>query len=588
MIQSHEELLQSIPNHLRHFIVDQHYERYTPQDHALWRYIMRRNLDFLSEKAHPAYVAGLVKTGISIEYIPNVFEMNEALSKIGWKAVIVDGFLPPAVFMEFQLHRILVISADMRTIEHALYTPAPDIVHEAAGHAPIIADPEYARFLQHFGYIGTKAFSSRQDHEVYEAIRHLSIIKEYPGTPREEIEKAETTLKEKLEANKHPSEASLLSRLHWWTVEYGLIGTTEDYKIYGAGILSSVGESRHCLSDKVKKIPLSVQAADYNYDITREQPQLFVCRDWAHLMEVLEEFADGMAFRWGGAYGLALAREAVSPSTVVLSSGLQVSGKLREYSANGQGVSYFKMSGPVSLSFEDRQLEGHGTEYHTEGYSTPVGLWKGVDGDPSLLSPDRLEQYGLKKGRPASIRFESGVVVRGTLKEARFRNDRLILICWTECTVTDGDGAILFRPEWGDFDMAVGAEIPSVFAGTADKQKHNVFPPKSDRVAIPIEYDEKARRLHGYYREVRQQREEGNTDRARLTAIAETLDRDYDGEWLLRLELLELLPATETGVRNRIEKALAEIARKSPEKNELIEAGQRLYISPAAGSKSDV
>ncbi len=578
MIQNHDDLLQSIPRHLRHFIVDQHYERYTPQDHALWRYIMRRNMDFLRERAHPAYISGLLKTGISVEYIPNVYEMNEALSRIGWKAVIVDGFLPPAVFMEFQLHRILVISADMRTIEHALYTPAPDIVHEAAGHAPIIADPEYARFLQHFGYIGTKAFSSRQDHEVYEAIRHLSIIKEYPGTPQKEIDRAEATLKEKLEANKHPSEASLLSRLHWWTVEYGLIGTTEDFKIYGAGILSSVGESRHCLSDTVKKIPLSVHAADYNYDITREQPQLFVCRDWKHLMEVLEEFADGMAFRRGGVYGLQQARQAVSPSTVVMSSGLQISGQLESYKADGEKVVFLRMKNPVSLAYDDHQLDGHGTDYHKEGYSTPVGFWKGLEEDPASLEPRQLKKYGLIEGQPASIRFQSGIEVRGQVKELHFRDKRLILISWVACTVTDEGGETLFRPEWGTFDMAVGAEIPSVFAGTADKQRHNIFPQKSERVAIPIQYSDKDLRLHELYNIVRRQRNLEKRERERLEPVIDILDREYAGEWLLRLELRELLAADDKKNRERIDVALDSIAAQSAERKELVDAGRRLYV----------
>ncbi len=578
MIQNHDDLLQSIPRHLRHFIVDQHYERYTPQDHALWRYIMRRNMDFLRERAHPAYISGLLKTGISVEYIPNVYEMNEALSRIGWKAVIVDGFLPPAVFMEFQLHRILVISADMRTIEHALYTPAPDIVHEAAGHAPIIADPEYARFLQRFGYYGTKAFSSREDHEVYEAIRHLSIIKEYPATPQKDIEKAEAVLKEKLDANTRPSEAALLSRLHWWTVEYGLIGNTEQYKIYGAGILSSVGESKHCLSTAVKKIDLSVKAVEYNYDITREQPQLFVCRDWSHLMEVLEEFAAGMACCRGGVYGLQQARQAVSPSTVVMSSGLQISGQLESYKADGEKVVFLRMKNPVSLAYDDHQLDGHGTDYHKEGYSTPVGFWKGLEEDPASLEPRQLKKYGLIEGQPASIRFQSGIEVRGQVKELHFRDKRLILISWVACTVTDEGGETLFRPEWGTFDMAVGAEIPSVFAGTADKQRHNIFPQKSERVAIPIQYSDKDLRLHELYNIVRRQRNLEKRERERLEPVIDILDREYAGEWLLRLELRELLAADDKKNRERIDVALDSIAAQSAERKELVDAGRRLYV----------
>ena len=73
---------------------------------------------------------------------------------------------------------VVVIASDIRQLEHIEYTPAPDIIHEGAGHAPIIANPEYAEYLRRSGEIGCKAISSAKDHEIYEAIRHLSIINE--------------------------------------------------------------------------------------------------------------------------------------------------------------------------------------------------------------------------------------------------------------------------------------------------------------------------------------------------------------------------------------------------------------------------
>src|SRR5690554_1808432 len=128
MITSQDAVIASIPSYLRQFVVKQHYDEYTPQDHAVWRYVMNRNLDFLAKVAHPAYITGLQKTGINLEKIPHIDEMNEKLSKIGWKAVVVDGFVPPAAFMEFQAHKILVISAEIRNFKNILYTPAPDII----------------------------------------------------------------------------------------------------------------------------------------------------------------------------------------------------------------------------------------------------------------------------------------------------------------------------------------------------------------------------------------------------------------------------------------------------------------------------
>src|SRR6476646_2618813 len=301
--------VQSLPKHLLQFAVDQRYEQYTPVDHAVWRFIMRQTIFFLKEYAHKVYFQGLLDTGISFERIPRIEEMNDILGKIDWGAVAVDGFIPPTAFMEFQAYKVLVIACDMRQIHHIEYTPAPDIVHEAAGHAPIIVDREYSNYLQRFGEVGAKAMSSKKDFELYEAIRHLSILKELPNGDPKEIDEA-TKLVERLQKDLgNPSEMARLSRLHWWTVEYGLIGTLEQPKIYGAGLLSSIGESVSCLEANVKKAPYSIEAANTAFDITTKQPQLFVCRDFKHLSDVLEEFAGRMAFHVGGLEGIQKAIE---------------------------------------------------------------------------------------------------------------------------------------------------------------------------------------------------------------------------------------------------------------------------------------
>ena len=83
-----------------------------------------------------------------------------------------------------------------------------------------------------------------------------------------------------------------------------LIGALEHPKIYGAGLLSSIGESKWCMGDQVKKIPYSIDAAKVEFDITKPQPQLFVTPDFAHLSLVLEEYANSMALRKGGLKGV--------------------------------------------------------------------------------------------------------------------------------------------------------------------------------------------------------------------------------------------------------------------------------------------
>jgi phenylalanine-4-hydroxylase len=180
-----------LPSHLKQFIVDQNYDTYTPIDHAVWRYVMRQNYSYLKNVAYYPYIKGLEIAGLSIESIPDLQIMNDNLGKIGWGAVAVDGFIPPAAFMEFQANHVLVIAADIRQINHIEYTPAPDIIHESAGHAPIIADKEYSSYLSYFGSIGSKAMFSKKDFELYEAIRELSILKEALDSTSEEIEQIE-------------------------------------------------------------------------------------------------------------------------------------------------------------------------------------------------------------------------------------------------------------------------------------------------------------------------------------------------------------------------------------------------------------
>ena len=247
------EVTQRLPKHLHKFIVRQPYEEYTSQNQAVWRYVMRMNVDYLSKVAHGSYKDGLKKTGIRVNSIPHMEGMNRILKDIGWAAVSVDGFIPPNAFMEFQAYNVLVIASEMRTIDHIEYTPAPDIIHEAAGHAPIISNPEYAEYLRRFGEIGCKAISSSKDYEMYEAIRLLSILKEDPNSKQEDIYKAQDEVEYLQENMGELSEMAMIRNLHWWTVEYGLIGDLEHPKIYGAGLLSSIGESKWCMESGVKK-----------------------------------------------------------------------------------------------------------------------------------------------------------------------------------------------------------------------------------------------------------------------------------------------------------------------------------------------
>ena len=286
----------NIPNHLKKYIVSQNYDDYSIIDHYVWSFIMGISVPFFKKHAHSSYLIGLQETGITIDKIPSIDEMNSKMSKFGWGAVAVRGFIPPWAFMEFQSLGILPIACDMRSSEHLTYTPAPDIVHESSGHSPIIVNQEYAYYLKEYGRIASNAIFSKEDKRIYYAIRKLSDIKENRAATSNQIKEAEEELRNAKKDQVKPSETTLLSRLHWWTVEYGLIGSLKNPKIYGAGLLSSVGESQNCLTDNVKKIPFSIDCINYNYDITEQQPQLFVTESFSNLTDVLHEFEKTMSY----------------------------------------------------------------------------------------------------------------------------------------------------------------------------------------------------------------------------------------------------------------------------------------------------
>lgn len=554
------EVTKKLPAHLHKFIVKQPYEEYTPQNQAVWRYVMRMNVDYLTKVAHGSYVDGLKKTGISINSIPHMEGMNRILKDIGWAAVSVDGFIPPNAFMEFQAYNVLVIASDMRTIDHIQYTPAPDIIHEAAGHAPIIANPEYAEYLRRFGEIGSKAISSSKDYEMYEAIRLLSILKENPNSTQKEIDDAQEKVEWLQENMGELSEMAMIRNLHWWTVEYGLIGSVENPKIYGAGLLSSIGESAGCMKDEVKKIPYSIEAATQNFDITKPQPQLFVTPDFAYLSLVLDEFANTMALRKGGLNGVRKLIDSKDIGTIELTTGIQISGNFDRVIATYEGeVAYIQTKGLTALANRDKELVGHGTNVHKDGFGSPIGKLKGINLPIEDMSPRDLKAYGIYEGEFMTLEFESGIIIKGkAITGTRDLRGKILLITFDECTVTYKD-EVLFKPEWGLYDMAVGKDVISAFAGPADPLSFHDLGKVSKTKTHKINYSESEKKLYKLYQEVRDLRESKKFTEEKVTFIYTKLKEDFPNDWLLNLELYEIALQNNYAIKEQLLQRLEEL-----------------------------
>ncbi len=586
--------VESLAPHLRRYVVDQDYEKYTFEDQAVWRFILRQLRSFLSQAAHPCYLEGLTQTGISIDKIPSIAQINDSLEKFGWRALPVSGFIPPAAFMEFQSLGILPIASDIRTKEHLAYTPAPDIVHEAAGHAPILVNADFASYLRRYAEVATHAIVNLEDLSVYQAIRDLSDLKESSVSTPDQISAAEKKLLLLTRSVTKTSEATLLSRMNWWTSEYGLIGSLASPKIYGAGLLSSLGEARSCLSAQVKKIPLSIDCLNFSYDITEPQPQLFVAPDFTALHDVLGQLESKMAFRVGGLASLEKALQSQTVSTVELNSGLQISGELVSYEAFEGQVSFVRYQGPCQLSVRRRQIPGHGPKAHQEGFSSPLGALCGPM--PSLnLTEAELALNGVRRDQRVHLKYQSGIELMGRLTEVYSCNGLVCGLAFEDCRVFRGS-QILFDPTWGRFDLAVGASVVAVFGGPADR---SLFEPQSDFCASRVgkrQFTDSEITTHQLYFAIRQSRESAQTlVSEKFEQLSEKFYNHHSHDWLLGLELLELL-VTKTGFGKdknlpggnansqpqweaslkRIKRHLAELGAVNPSVNSLIQQGMEL------------
>jgi phenylalanine-4-hydroxylase len=327
----------------------------------------------------------------------------------------------------------------------------------------------------------------------------------------------------------------------------------------------------------VKKIPYSIDAMNQPFDITTKQPQLFVCRDFQHLKDVLEEFASKMAFKVGGLEGINKAIECNNTATCEYSSGLQISGVFTEVITDeADSPIYLRTTGKTALAFHDTELEGHGIDYHKDGFGSPIGKWKQTTTSAESLTNDQLHALGIVEGKKAKLEFVSGIVVAGKVEKILRRDGRLLLITFSNCSAKFGE-RVLFDPDWGTYDMAVGEQISSVFNGAADKDAYNqvALVPKERTIKVPS--DAKRKRLENLYAQVRKIRE-GKTGYERLGEIWETQQAAHPEDWLLSMEIFEILDTTaqQPELKAKIEKFLNEKKAQTKDLTTLVSWGFRL------------
>lgn len=531
--------IKELPQHLKKYIYPQEEVTYTFEDQAVWRFLLRQLSHYLKGTAYHCYADGLKGSGIPVDEIPLISNLDKNIREFGWSVVPVSGFIPPAAFMEFQSLGYLPVATAMRRIENILYTPAPDIVHETAGHAPILIDKEYAAYLRDYSEVANKAIISSEDIDQYQLIRKISDLKESSNAKEDDVEKLEIQLAT-LSAQMKTSEAVYLGRMNWWTSEYGLIGDTKDPKIIGAGLLSSLGESKRVYSPEVTKLPLSVDCINYTYDITNHQPQLFVARDFKHMSEVLKELSEQLAYKRGSEFGLNKAIEANTVNSIELENGLQVSGIIDSFESENGNLSFVKLSGPTQICLKHKQLEGHSKEYHQHGYSTPMGNIVGLSGKPSKTTIEKWEsQLGLKKGKVLTLKYESGIVLTGLLTDFILNDNQCpFLMNFKDCSIQK-EGRVYFDPSWGTFDLAICSDIQSVFGGPADKSSFGETEEDFVKMTVSTGADIDSE-LNNIYKEIRAFRNNESKSPEVFKELEVEVLKNHSQQWLANLELYEI------------------------------------------------
>jgi phenylalanine-4-hydroxylase len=221
------------------YTVEQRWDDYDALEHDTWRTLYLRQIELARRHAPPEFLAGLDLVGTRAESIPRFAEVNRTLgAATGWRIVAVPGLIPEEHFFAHLAARSFPVSVWMREPAELDYLAEPDLFHDFFGHVPLLAHPVFARFMQAYGAGGLKA-------QAHDAVK-------------------------------------MLARLYWYTVEFGLVRSGAALKAYGAGILSSRGETVYSVES-----PVPHRVA---FDLVRVLRTDYLIDDFQRIYFVLDDF----------------------------------------------------------------------------------------------------------------------------------------------------------------------------------------------------------------------------------------------------------------------------------------------------------
>ena len=332
------------------------------------------------------------------------------------------------------------------------------------------------------------------------------------------------------------------------------------------------------MTPEVTKIPYDISAATQNFDITKLQPQLYVTPTFAYLNLVLEEFANKMALRTGGLSGINKLIDSNALGTIELSTGLQISGIFSSVIEHEGKPIYIQTTGKTALAYREKELVGHGTSTHPEGFGSPIGKLEGINLAIEDMSPKDLNAYDILESKTVKLEFEGGIIVEGEIVTgSRNLQGEITLIRFKNCTVTHGK-TVLFQPEWGVYDMAVGKKVTSAFSGPADVNSFDLISHLPSSKTIKAKHSAERDDLEILYQTVRNIRVTNDTQTS-LAPIFEKLVTNHPKDWLLAIEITELLKnRNKPQLLQEIMVYLDQLKQKRPEVAHLISGGLDLIF----------
>lgn len=224
--------------------MQQEYERYTPEDFAVWKILMERQMNTLTTVASSEYLEGIETMGFHKERIPDFKEVNTTLARLtGWQIQVVPGIIAEPDFFNLLAQKKFPATTWLRKMSELDYLSEPDMFHDVFGHLPLLTNQLFTDFYRFMGELGVR----------------------YQGN-------------EKI--------TTMLGRIYWFTVEFGLIKNKEAKKIYGAGILSSHGETNFSLSEVPRHIPFDAEQIMFtHFENDKIQDKYFVIDSFRQLYD---------------------------------------------------------------------------------------------------------------------------------------------------------------------------------------------------------------------------------------------------------------------------------------------------------------